>query len=109
MSKYNFKVNIRPEEALKLVKENQYAELIHEEILDLGNGSIVGILVFEKYYFRAGNRAALTVIIDNIQEETEVRSVATGSSQGLFFKFDWGAADDFACSVRDVLEEYIID
>ncbi|MGI6703757.1 MAG: hypothetical protein ACOX42_07005 [Clostridia bacterium] len=27
---------------------------------------------------------------------SEVRSIATGSSQGVFFNFDWGAADDYA-------------
>lgn len=33
---------------------------------------------------------------------------STGSSEGLFLKFDWGASKDFAYSVKDIMEEYII-
>ena len=109
MSILSFKVNIDPVEALELVKKNQDAELVHEEIHDLGEGKYIGTLVFEKYYFRSGNRAALVVIADNLQGETGVRSVATGSSQGLIFNFDWGAADDFASSVMSILREHIVE
>ncbi|MEQ7050938.1 DUF6054 family protein [Paenibacillaceae sp. P-4] len=56
-----------------------------------------------------GYRAALIVMIDNLRGVTNVRVVATGSSEGLIFNFDWGAADDFASSVESILEEYIID
>ncbi|SYX86180.1 conserved protein of unknown function [Paenibacillus alvei] len=48
-------------------------------------------------------------MIDNLRGVTNVRVVATGSSEGLIFNFDWGAADDFASSVESILEEYIID
>lgn len=108
MGKYDFKVKINPIEAIKLIKHNQNADLVHEEIIDLGEGKSIGILIFEKYYFRAENRAALTVIIDNAKGVTIVKSIATGSSKGLFFNFDWGATDDFAYSVRKILEAYVV-
>ena len=109
MSKYNYKVSISPGKAFDIVKENQSSELVHEEFFDLGEGRAIGTLVFEKYYFRASNRAALVVIIDNLKGTTEIRSVATGSSQGWLINFDWGAANDFAGSVRIGLENYIIE
>ena len=109
MSKYNFKVNIDPEAALGIVKGHQNSDLVHEEFFDLGEGRSTGTLIFEKYYFRASNRAALIVIIDNLQGFTEVRSISTGSSQGMIFNFDWGAADNFANSVKESLREYIIE
>lgn len=109
MSICNFKVKINPQYALNLVKENENADLVHEELNDLGNDRSIGILVFEKYFMRVGNRAALVVIADNIKGITDVRAIATGSSQGLIFNFDWGAADDFAYSVGDILREYIIE
>ncbi|MFZ5967414.1 MAG: DUF6054 family protein [Bacillota bacterium] len=109
MSKYNYRVSITPREVFHVVKENQNADLVHEEFFDLGEGKAIGTLIFEKYYFRASNRAALVVIIDNLQGFTEVRSIATGSSQGWLFNFDWGAADDFAGSVENGLRGYFID
>ncbi len=108
MSKLLFNVAITPAEAMKLLKEQQNAELVDEELIDLGEGKFLATLVFEKYYFRASNRAALMVIIDNISGKTRVKSVATGSSQGMVFNFDWGAADDFAGSVEKILASYII-
>ncbi|AFM41374.1 hypothetical protein Desaci_2424 [Desulfosporosinus acidiphilus SJ4] len=108
MSTYNFKVSMSPIEALDIVKQNVDADLVHEEIHDLGNGNYIGTLIFEKYYMRVKNRVALVVIIDNIYGQTDVRSIATGSSEGMIFNFDWGAADSFASSVKDILDDFII-
>lgn len=110
MSKLTFNVSITPREALELVERHQESkgtELIHEELHDLGDGKAIGTLVFQKYYFRASNKAALVVFADNLKGPTEVRSVSTGSSQSLLFNFDWGAADDFANSTREILKEYL--
>jgi len=109
MSKYKFKVNISPSEALDIVKKTHDADLVHEEYSDVGDGKFVGTLIYEKYYFRNSNRAALVVICDNFKGYTEVRSISTGSSQGIFFNIDWGASDEFAHSVKDILEKYIIE
>ncbi|EGW39457.1 DUF6054 family protein [Desulfosporosinus sp. OT] len=109
MSTYNFKVRITPEEAMNLVKENENADLVHEEIHNLGNNVYIGTLVFEKYFMRVESRVALVVIIDNIYGATDVRSISTGSSQGAFLKFDWGAAEKFAGSVQKILHHYIVD
>jgi hypothetical protein len=108
MGKANFQVNIPPEEAMNLVKDNENADLVHEEIQDVGDGKQIGTLVFEKYYFRTKNRAALVVIMDNFQGNTDVRVVATGSSQGMIFNFDWGASDNFVASVESILQAYIV-
>lgn len=108
MGKSNFKVSIPPEEAMNLVKDNENADLVHEEIQDVGDGKQIGTLVFEKYYFRTKNRAALVVILDNFQGNTDVRVIATGSSQGMIFNFDWGASDDFVASVESILQTYIV-
>ncbi|HLR20368.1 MAG TPA: DUF6054 family protein [Tissierellaceae bacterium] len=109
MSKYNFKVNINPKEAFELVKSYQNADLVHEEFINLENNRSIGTLIFEKYYIRAENRAALVVIIDNIKGDTDVRVISTGSSKGFIFNFDWGASEDFAYSVKKGLRPYIIE
>lgn len=108
MSKISFNVSIAPLEALDLVKNNQNADLVHEEYNAVGEDKLIGTQIYEKYYFRSKNRVALIVIIDNLKGETNVRAIATGSSEGLFFNFDWGAADDFASSVEDILRDHIV-
>ncbi|KNY27373.1 DUF6054 family protein [Pseudobacteroides cellulosolvens] len=108
MGKCNFKVSIDPIQVLSMVRDNENADLVHEELNDLGDGQFIGTLVFEKYFMRVSNRVALVVIADNLKGVTDVRAIATGSSQGWLFNFDWGAADDFANSVRTILHKYII-
>lgn len=109
MSKETFRVTLSPKEALQKVRDEENADLVHEELNDAGAGKYIGTLIFEKYYFRSKNRAALIVIVDNLKGMTEVRAISTGSSEGLIFNFDWGAADDFAASVSDILAEFIVN
>ena len=108
MGKYNCKVNISPKEVMEVLKREHSADLVHEELLSVGDDKFVGTLIFEQYYFRTSNRAALIVLIDNLKGVTDVRSIATGSSQGLIFNFDWGASDDFAQSVINILKKYTV-
>ncbi|MCC3374751.1 DUF6054 family protein [Cohnella sp. REN36] len=107
MSKLVFAVGLSAYGAFEKVRDSHDAELVHEEYHDLGDGRGIGTLVFEKYYFRTSNRAALVVIVDSLRGETEVRAVATGSSEGLFFNIDWGAGSNFVRSVADILEDDI--
>jgi len=109
MSKADFHVSLMPNEALELVRDNQNADLVHFEYNDLGEDKAIGTLIFEKYYFRSSNRAALIVIIDNIKGPTHVRVISTGTSQGLIFNIDWGAGNDFVASVEQTLEDYRMD
>ena len=113
MSIKNFNVSLSPKEA---------ADRIHSEII---KGSISGtlvdhyvrnttmgemhVLIMEKYYMRSNNRASVTSTIDNFDGVTRVHVVAAGSSEGVFFRFDWGAGSNFADSVEWALEEYIIE
>ena len=64
-------------------------------------------LVFEKHYYRAGNRLTLTVIIDNLQGPTRVHTISGGGGEG-FFRFDWGASDSFENCAAEALAPYEI-
>lgn len=108
MSEYSFNVNISPREAMEIIKSRQDASLLHEELFNLGGEKYIGILIFEKYYFRAENRAGLTVIVDNTTGNTKIKSIVSGSSKGMIFNFDWGAGDNFANSVHSILRKYEI-
>ncbi|WP_315121779.1 DUF6054 family protein [uncultured Clostridium sp.] len=109
MDKYNFIVNLTPAEVMSKVKKEESADLIHEEFHDIGNDRYYGTLIFEKYFMRVSSRVALIVLVNNLNGKTKVTTVATGSSQGRFFSFDWGAADDFAYSVKIILNDFITE
>lgn len=109
MSKKRFVVSISPEDVMKIVKDRQDADLIHEEFIHITPERGIGTLVFEKYYFRVKNRVALVIIVDNLSDRTDVRTISTGSSEGLFLNFDWGASGNFAESVKEILEDFITE
>lgn len=108
MSVVKLNVDISPRETFNILVKKINADLIYKEIDSIDDEREFAILVFEKYYFRSKNRAALTVVIDSFQGITLVRAIAAGSSQGMIFDFDWGAGEDFARSVKKILKKYII-
>ena len=71
-----------------------------------GGGECV-VAVYEKHYYRAGNRLTLTVTLDDFQGSTRVHCVGGGGGEGLF-RFDWGAANSFAGVVRAAVKPYLI-
>ena len=112
MEKMDFYVYLSPKEAAEKVKEAVTAGLYSGEILDeyvriLPDGKEIIMVLFEKYYMRAGNRATLTFLADNLEEHTRVHLSAGGGSEGVIFRFDWGAGASFSASARDALAEYI--
>lgn len=109
MAEVSFKISITPKEAYDILQEDDSLDLVYDEFKRPVAEKEIAILIFEKYYFRSENRAALTVIIDNFNGVTSVTSIAAGSSKGIIFNFDWGAADNFAESVRKVFKDYIIE
>lgn len=109
MSIYKFKVSLSPEEAFDYLKNNMTSELIYEEAHTREECIKSYILIFEKYYFRSENRAALTVTINNFDGDTEINSISAGSSKGMIFNFDWGAGDDFAASVESLFKKFLTE
>lgn len=107
MSKCSFIVSLTPAQVMAKVKEEENGDLVHEELHHIDGTKYYGVLIFEKYFMRVSSRVALIVLVDNLNEETTVTSIATGSSTGMVFNFDWGAADDFAYSVKEMLDEFI--
>jgi len=63
----------------------------------------VVVMVFEKYYWRANNRASLTVVVAGTNGEITVNAIGSGGGQGAFLSFSWGAEDSFVSVVQDSL------
>jgi hypothetical protein len=103
-------VSLTPMEANGQIKSAIVDGTISGEVIDcyerIIGDNVVIVLVLEKYYFRTKNRCSMTVTIDNFEGTTKVRAVASGSSQGIFLRFDMGAGNSFLQSVIDALDAY---
>lgn len=107
-----FNVSIPYDEALSLINREVVDESITGERIDYysltgPNETHCIVAVYEKHYYRAGNRLTLTVTIDDFKGVTRVHSISGGGGEG-FFRFDWGASESFAGVVRKALHDYII-
>lgn len=72
------------------------------ELVDSASRGGAELLVFEKHYYRAGNSVSLTVLVTSAEGQVIVDSVGSGAKEGLF-DFTWGAEEDFAFEVNNVL------
>lgn len=61
--------------------------------------------IYEKHFWRAGNRLTLTATVDNLQGRTRVHLVSGGGGEGLF-RFDWGASESFESCAIDALAPF---
>ena len=87
------------------VTDSVTGELVdHCELTHPGGGTCV-VAVYEKHYYRAGNRLTLTVVLDDFTGRTRVHCISGGGGEGLF-RFDWGAAESFEGVVHDALSHY---
>jgi len=87
-----------------IVEYNLSGELCDHYVVDSPAGRCE-TLVFEKHFYRAGNRLTLTVVLDDFTGSTRVHCCAGGGGEGLL-RFDWGASKSFEDEVFSELERY---
>lgn len=66
----------------------------------------ITVLVFEKYFMRAGNYASLTVVISGSDGAVGVDLVGAGGRQGLLSLTTWGTEESFVASAEKVLRQH---
>ncbi len=108
----NLYVSISPQETEELITKtivngSVTGELIDSYTRNAGNGASVIVLVYEKHYYRAGNRLTLTITIDDFEGKTHIHAVGGGGGEG-FFRWDAGAAESFEDCIYDAIYKYII-
>lgn len=112
MSGDNFNVNLGLREVVELLDKGIVSgsftgERIDYHVIKVDEVHATIIIVYEKHFYRAGNRLTLTVCINNINDITHVHCIGAGGGEGLF-RFDWGASDAFTSAPREILKKYII-
>lgn len=73
-----------------------HIDKVSEDVF-VGEGYYLAVMFFEQYFMRVGNQASLLVLVESTgPQQSRLKSVSCGTSQGMFFKLDWGAASSFA-------------
>lgn len=103
----DFYVTKSPAETVNLIKDAVMSGSLTGALIDEYTNDGVTVLVFDKHYYRAGNRLTLTVVIDTCFGKTHIHAVGGGGGEGLF-RFDWGASDSFEDCIRNALRMYAI-
>ena len=107
-----FYVDLSPEAAVRLVDDAIVGGSITGERIDYHavsgeRGALCIVVVYEKHYYRAGNRLTLTLVVDNLSGRTRVHTIGGGGGEGLF-RFDWGASESFEDAARQALRHAIL-
>lgn len=91
-------------EISKALKDDISGELISESVhrIDFVN---ICVLSFEKYFFRNGSYASLTVVLTENGDEKTADIVGSGGGEGIF-NFSWGANSELAGDAERVLERF---
>ncbi|MGL4819858.1 MAG: DUF6054 family protein [Bacilli bacterium] len=81
--------------------------LVHDQTIEIPTGGEVRTLIFERYFIRTSSQGALIVTLDSVSGLSEgkivVTAVSTGTSEGFFFKIDWGASEQYIYDLCGVL------
>jgi len=113
MEKADMYVSLSPAEAAEKVKtavtESFSGEILDEYKRAVSDGKEIILIVFEKYYMRSNNRATLTFLADNLEGKTKVHLAAGGGSEGMIFRFDWGASSSFGELAEKALKEFVCE
>ncbi len=92
----------------EIVSGSITGDLINIHNIETNDGHTFEVAVYEKHYYRAGNRLTLTIVLDDMQDVTNVHIVAGGGGDGIL-NIDWGAADSFEDCIVNALSEYTIE
>lgn len=80
------------------------ADLISESSQEFSDGAVI-LLCFEKYYFRTGSYASLTILLTERESQQTADIIGSGGGAGLF-NFSYGSNSDFAGSAKKTLMNY---
>ena len=103
-------VNLSAEETASRVRgivENGSitGELLDEYIVPYSGGRSI-VQVYEKHYYRAGNRLTLTVTLFGRDDALQLFAAASGGSQAVFLKINTLGEEAFLRRFIDAIERY---
>ena len=88
----------------EVLKNRMNTELICESYRSIGLVN-VGTLAFEKFFWRNGSYAALTVVLSENGEEKMADIIGSGGGDGIF-NISWGANREMAEDAASILKKF---
>ena len=108
-----FFVSLSLPEAAEIIRKQVEDESVTGELLDdytvSTEGGVLRNLIFEKWFYRVGNRLVMTVTLDDVTGRTRIHVVSGGGGESVWWKFDWFAGESFADEPYNAMENYLID
>ena len=86
-----------------ILKWNLKADLVSESCQDFGDAAVI-LLCFEKFYWRVGSYASLTVMLTEHETEQTADLIGFGGGSSMV-NFDYGANTNFAKLAKKLLIE----
>ena len=86
-----------------IIKNDINAELVSESLRTSDSMNVI-LLTFEKYYFRNGSYASLSVMLTESSDFQTADIIGSGGGEGLF-NFSLGANSNFAEITANILEQ----
>jgi hypothetical protein len=86
-----------------IMKSAATMNLVDESDFNIGNINIA-VRVYDKYFFRNGNRVNLSLTVAGNDSEVHISAIGAGGGQGIIFNFSLGAEDDLVDVVKASLE-----
>ena len=76
-------------------------ELVDRTEKNINNGKII-LMIFEKYFYRTGSYAALTIMLTDDGNQKEAEITGFGGGAGLL-NISWGANEKLASEAEEIL------
>ena len=108
MAKYEKRMNGEFEKVLRHLQDDISNSGISMNLVDESNYNYgdtkIAVRVYDKYFFRNGNRASLSLTIVGHESDIFISAIGAGGGQGVIFNFSLGAEDDMVSVVRESIE-----
>lgn len=99
------RINTRFDRVVDVLKPDKAFSNVYVEVLN--TRPRIAIAIGEKYFFRAGNYAVITLILVEENDSTIIKAVAAGSKKGLLDFTDLGVSRDYARDSINAICEFL--
>lgn len=105
MAKYEKTIVGNFDEVVSHLQKDIMGSGVSMNLVDESNHSYgdvkVAVRVYDKFFYRNGNRASLSLTVVGHEDEIFISAIGAGGGQGVIFNFSLGAEDDMVGIVRE--------
>lgn len=88
----------------EILQNGRGLELVDQSDFEVGENRLA-VRVYDKYFFRTGSRASLTLTVAGIGNEVFISSIGAGGGEGIAFRMDWGTEEELSRFIKEILDK----